>query len=127
METLSKRKITLLRFYVAAVTAGALGVLFLAGSGYEWDGSPRAVNAFVVLLAVGLAAELGSVSLNVGSSTFSIAFIPFLAAVFLLGPFPAVVLGGLTVLVVEALFRKKPLMKVVFNTSKEILALALAA
>lgn len=93
----------------------------------EWDGSSRFLNGFIAILAVGLAAEISSVSLHVGSSILSIAFIPFLAATFLFPPGWAMALGGITVFSVEYFVRKKPWIKVVFNTSKEILAIGLAA
>ncbi|HEX9580526.1 MAG TPA: hypothetical protein VF970_05410, partial [Gemmatimonadales bacterium] len=76
---LHRKNLRPLAFYVAAVGLGAAAALAFSASGYEWDSSPRVVNALVALFAVGLAAELGSVRLHVGSSTFSIAFIPFLA------------------------------------------------
>src|SRR2546425_5030308 len=117
----------LLRFYVFAVAAGAMAAVVLASIHPEWDSSQTFLNGFIVILAVGLAAEISSVSLHVGSSILSIAFIPFLSAAFLSPPFWAMILGGITVFSVEYLVRKKPWIKVVFNTSKEILAIGLAA
>lgn len=101
--------------------------IVLAAWGHTWSASPRFINGFIALLGIGLAAELSSVKLNVGSSTLSIAFIPFLAAAFLFDAIWAMVLCGLTLLVAEALFRRKPLIKVVFNTAKEILTIGFAA
>ena len=123
-QTSSRR---LLRFYVAVVALGAVAAIVVAASGHRWDASSKAVNALIALLAISLVAELGSLRLSVGSSTFSIAFIPFLAAAFLFDPLPAMALGGLTLFLAEALFRKKPLIKVIFNTSKEVLTIGLAA
>lgn len=126
MQSMSERSRHLLTFYVAVVAAGALGAFAAAVWGYEWDLSRRSLNGFIVLLAVALGAELSAVRLHVGSSTFSIAFIPYLAAVFLFGMVPTMLLGAVTVFAVEALFRRKPPIKVLFNTSKEILELGLA-
>jgi putative nucleotidyltransferase with HDIG domain len=81
----------------------------------------------VGILAVAFAAEVMWVSLHVGGSVLSVSFIPFLAGVFLFAPFWAMLLGGSVVFVVEALIRKKPWVKVVFNASKEVLALAAAS
>ncbi len=118
---------SLLRFYVSAVATGAALALALAASQHGWDTSERFANGFIAILAVGLVAEISSVSVNVGSSVFSIAFIPFLAATFLFPPFWAMTLGGLAVLLVETVVRRKPLIKAVFNSSKEILTIGLAA
>ena len=117
----------LLKFYVATVSVGAIVALVIAAWGQEWQTSNTFANGLVAILAVGLAAELSSVSLHVGSSILSIAFIPFLAAAFLFAPIWAMSIAGLTVLVVEALFRRKPWIKVAFNTSKEVLAVGLAS
>src|SRR5207302_1906896 len=117
----------LLKFYVATVLVGAIASLGIAVWGQDWQSSNVFTNGVVVILAVGLAAELSSVSLHVGSSILSIAFIPFLAAAFLFAPIWAMSIAGLTVLVVEALFRRKPWIKVAFNTSKEVLAVGLAS
>jgi putative nucleotidyltransferase with HDIG domain len=127
MQTSSVGHNSLLRFYVSAVAAGAALALALAASQHGWDTSERFANGFIAILAVGLIAELSSVSVNLGSSVFSIAFIPFLAATFLFRPFWAMTLGGSAVLLVETLVRKKPLIKAVFNSSKEILTIGLAA
>src|SRR5207247_3371685 len=72
-----------LKFYVATVLVGAIASLGIAVWGQDWQSSNVFTNGVVVILAVGLAAELSSVSLHVGSSILSIAFIPFLAAAFL--------------------------------------------
>src|SRR3989454_3586316 len=127
MRTGSLDSSRLLKFYVVAVVAGATAALALASVHPEWDNSDKFLNGFIAILAVGLAAEISSVRLHVGSSILSIAFIPFLAATFLFPPVWAMILGGITVFSVECLVRKKPWIKVVFNTSKEILAIGLAA
>jgi len=115
-----------LKFYIAAVAFGAAVALVSAGLGSSWNGSDTFTNGFIAILAVALAAEISSVSLHVGGSVFSIAFIPYLAAAFLFPPVWAMTLGGVAVFTVEFLVRRKPWVKVVFNTSKEILALGLA-
>ena len=126
MHTLPSRRERLLKFYVSATVAGAALALLSSGWGQTWDGSHSFVNALVGIVAVAFAAELMWVSLHVGSSVLSISFIPFLAGVFLFAPLWAMLLGGSVVFVVEALIRKKPWVKVVFNGSKEVLALGTA-
>jgi HD-GYP domain-containing protein (c-di-GMP phosphodiesterase class II) len=118
-----------INYYVSCVALGGVVALMLAGweGGSGWNSSPTFVNGLVAILAVGLAAELSSVSVQVGTATVSIAFIPFLAGAFLFPPFYAMLIGGLTLLTVEAGVRKKPWIKVAFNTSKELLAVGLAA
>jgi HD-GYP domain-containing protein (c-di-GMP phosphodiesterase class II) len=120
-------KIGLLRFYVASVAVGALAALFLAAQGATWIDSNDFVNALLAMLAVAFVAELSSVSVNVGTATMSISFIPFLAAVFLFDQLWAMLIGGVTFFVVDLVVRKKPWIKTVFNASKEILALGLAS
>jgi len=116
----------LLVFYVAIVVVGAVGALVIAAWGQSWQSSTVFANGVFAMLGIGIAAELSSVSLHVGSSILSIAFIPFLAGTFLFPPIWAMSLAGVTVLTVEALFRKKPWIKAIFNTSKEVLAVGLA-
>jgi hypothetical protein len=127
MEVQVTGRSRLLGFYVSTVTVGAAIAVLVAGWNQGWDGSAAFGNGLIAMFAVGLAAELSSVSLHLGSSILSIAFIPFLAAAFLFAPIWAMVVAGATVLVVEALHRRKPLIKVAFNTSKEILAVGLGA
>lgn len=116
-----------INYYVSCVVLGGVAALLLAAWGQEWQTSPTFVNGLITILAVGLAAELSSVSVQVGTATVSIAFIPFLAGAFLFPPLYAMLIGGLTLFVVEATVRKKPWIKVAFNTSKELLAIGLAA
>src|SRR5713101_3132867 len=112
--------------YIATVKKEAAVALVLAGIGRTWNANDTFTNGFIAIFAVALAAEISSVSLHVGGSVFSIAFIPYLAAVFLFPPVWAMILGGVAVFTVEFLVRRKSWVKVVFNTSKEILALGLA-
>jgi len=116
-----------LRYYASAVIAGALVVIVVAAHGANWEWSPRFLNAILCIFAVALAAELSSVSMHVGTATMSVSFIPFISAILLFEPIWAVSIGALTQLVVEAVFRKKPVIKVAFNSSKEIIALGAAA
>ena len=127
MEVESRTTHRAINYYVLCVTLGGVAAVAFSGWQQGWDSSPTFVNGLIAILAVGLAAELSSVSVQVGTATVSIAFIPFLAGAFLFPPFYAMLIGGLTLLVVEAAVRKKPWIKVAFNTSKELLAIGLAA
>src|SRR2546422_530923 len=117
----------LIKRYVFWVGAGAAFALALSSLGQDWSVSPKLLNGLIAILAVGLAAELSSMSVSVGSSLISIAFIPSLGAAFLFPPALAMSVVGLTVFVVEALVRRKPWIKIVFNTAKEVLAVGLGA
>jgi len=127
MQVPAVRENGLLRFYVSAVAAGAAVALAAGGVALEWDTSASFLNALIAILALAVAAQVTSVRVNVGTATMSIAFIPFLAGVFLLEPIWAMSLGGVTFLAVETFVNRKPWIKVIFNASKEILALGIAA
>jgi putative nucleotidyltransferase with HDIG domain len=127
MSNTTSSRDPVLRFFVSVTVAGAVCALIAAGWGQSWDNSGSFLNGVVGIVAVAFAAEVMWVSLHVGGSVLSVSFIPFLAGVFLFAPFWAMLLGGSVVFVVEALIRKKPWVKVVFNSSKEILALGSAS
>ena len=88
----------------------------------EWLVSGELLSAAATVLLIAVVSEAGSVRLSVGTSTSSIAFIPFLAAIVLVGPALAMAVGGLTLFISSSLFRRKPLVKVAFNTGKEVIA-----
>ena len=116
----------MIKRYVFLVALGATAALLIAAWGQDWHPSPKLLNGLVAILAVGLAAELSSMSVHVGTSSISIAFIPYLGAAFLFPPAYAILVVGTTVFVAEALVRRKPWIKVVFNTSVEVLSVGLA-
>jgi HD domain/MASE9 len=127
MNVAADRTESVLRFYVLALAAGALIALGIAAANVQWDPSTSFLNGLIAILALAVAAQVTSVSVNVGTASMSMAFIPFLAGVFLFEPLWAMCIGGLTFLVAEAFFNKKPLIKIVFNMSKEVFALGIAA
>lgn len=127
MDFASRRHQRLIRFYVSVIAVGGAVALILAGWGESWDWSSKTTNGLILVFLVALAAETSSVKVQLGTSTMSVAFIPLLAATFLFGPFWSMVIGGVTFLFTESGVRKKPLIKVVFNASKEVLALGFAA
>ncbi len=83
-------------------------------------------NAFVALVGLGFLAEFFSLQLRVGTATSAVSFVPYLAAILLLGPYWAMLVAGFTELVAETLVRRKPLIKVLHNTAKEIVAIGAA-
>jgi len=116
----------LVRFYVTALAIGAIAALVIAGKEVSWDHSSRFLNGLIAILGVALASEVSFVSFQLGTATMSIAFIPYLAGIFLFGPFWAMSIGGVTFFSVDLWVRRKPWIKIAFNTSKEILALGFA-
>ena len=121
------RRKALLKTYVVLVALGAAGAVAISMWDYTWDSSQTLLNGLIAVFAVGIGAELSSISLNIGSSRLSIAFVAYLAGCFLFAPVWAMTLGGASVFAVELFVRHKPAIKVIFNTSKEILSLGLAS
>ena len=78
------------------------------------------------LFALSILAEVFSFRLQVGSVTSSVAFVPYLATILLVGPSWAMVVAGGSELFAETVLRRKPFIKVLHNTSKELLAVGVA-
>jgi len=120
------RRISAINIYVSAISVAAVASLAAA----SWVVPPHETQfwnclaAFAVLAALSEAAFL---RLPIGTSTSSVSFIPYLAAIVLLGPTWAMVVSGVAIFVGESIARRKPLIKVLHNTSKEILAVGLGA
>lgn len=127
MNFLRTTERSLLKYYVSCIALGAAVAVGVAAINSEWEYTPRLMNGLIVVLALALVAELSSVRMHIGTSTMSIVHIPLIAATFLFQPLFAMLVGAVTLLTVEALVRRKPLIKIVFNVSKEILALGVAA
>src|ERR1700681_1100224 len=94
-------KSRLLHFYVSAIACGAIAALVMAGRSEVWDWSSRFSNGLIAILAVAVAAEMSSVSVQLGTATMSVAFIPFLAAAFLFGLFWAMAVAGATFFTID--------------------------
>jgi HD-GYP domain-containing protein (c-di-GMP phosphodiesterase class II) len=113
--------------YALIMGLGACAAIAAAAAGQAWPSSQAFWNGLISLFALALAAEMTAVKWQVGSAAFSMAFIPLLAAAFLFPPVWAMILGGATQLLVGSLVRKKSWDRVLFNTSKEILAVGSAS
>jgi hypothetical protein len=111
---------------VAGISAAAALLLGTA----DWtmpDGFLVVVSASATLVMLALLSEAGSFRLKrLSTSTTSIAFIPYLASILLVGQGWSMVVAGLPMLLAEAL-RNKPFVKTVHNTAKEMVAIGLAA
>lgn len=119
------RKPSSVELFVVAEVALALTLLVRA----DWVVHPTSAPWSVVgtLLLIALLSEAGSYRLRVGTVTSSISFIPYLAAVILVGPAWAMAIAGTTDFLAETLLRRKRALKVIHNTSKEIIAVGCSA
>jgi len=120
-----KRSERTLRIYVLVLT-GTAGMLLLRADYSMVGHSDSFWNALGALIALALTAEAASLNIFVGSLTSSVVFVPYLAAVLLLGPGWAMAIAGFTELASEAVLRQKPAIKVLHNTAKSIIAIGAA-
>jgi putative nucleotidyltransferase with HDIG domain len=98
----------------------------LAQGNWTLPSDPRPLlNCLAAFAALAFLSEVAFLRLP-GSSTSSVSFIPYLAAVVLLGPSWAMLIAGVTFFIADTAIRRKPLIKVVHNTAKETLAVGLA-
>jgi putative nucleotidyltransferase with HDIG domain len=113
------------RLFLGAVSAAAVGLLLVE----EWY-VPTASqapywNGLVAFALLGIACDssfLPISRLSVDRLGTSVAFIPFIASVFVFAhPWPMLI-AGLTAVVVETAVRRKPFVRVWFNTAQYMLA-----
>lgn len=111
--------------FVIATSLAAGALLALA----EWQipAEPSAFwNCVAALLVLAFVAESAFLKLPLGSATSSVAFIPYLASLILIGPAWTMGLAAVTEILVETAVRKKPPIKVLFNTSNQVAAIGVA-
>jgi hypothetical protein len=119
------RRLATIHVYVAAVFTVAAALLWRASWVVPGD-QGQFWNAFAAFLVLAFASELAFLKLPMGTSSSSVSFIPYLAAIALLGPSWAMLLTGVATLAAETFVRRKPLIKVVHNTSKEVIGVGVA-
>ncbi len=84
-------------------------------------------NGLVAFAALAILCDTSFLRISFANISSSVAFVPFVASVTLFDhPWPMLI-SGLTGVTVEAFVRKKPLLKVWFNTAQYMLAVGLAA
>lgn len=118
-------RISKVHVYVAGLACLAGSMLLFAG----WGGPPEPrpiLDALAAFAALGFLSEVAFLRLPLTNSTSSVAFIPYLAGVVLLGPSWAMAIAGGTFLVADAAVRRKSFLKTVHNTSKEVVAIGTA-
>jgi putative nucleotidyltransferase with HDIG domain len=79
-------------------------------------------NIFAALVGLAFLSEAVALRERVGTVTSSVAFVAYLAAVLMLGPAWAMLIGGTTELLAETIVRRKPAANILINTSKEVVA-----
>lgn len=118
-------RISKLGLYVGALAV--LAAAMLAQSDWVLPANNTAfLNAIAAFAVLGFLSEIAFLRLSVANSTSSVAFIPYLASIVLLGPSWAMVIAGGTFLVSDAAIRRKPFVKILHNTSKEVVAVGVA-
>lgn len=105
----------------ALLCIGVVTTLFPFNLSLDW------ALPFGVLLLVAVTGTTLSVRITAGGSTSSINFLLELGAIPLLGPAGAVALAVLSMLISELVVRKKPFVKMLFNTSQSALSVGVAA
>ncbi len=111
--------------YVAAVFIAA--AVLIGRASWVVPGEPSQFwNAMAAFLVLAVVSELAFLKLPMGTATSSVSFIPYLAAIALVGPAWAMALTGLATFSAETFVRRKPLIKIILNTSKEVVGVGLA-
>src|SRR2546427_5130117 len=112
---------------VGVVAAASLYLLF----GLAWElPAPfpsRFWNALATFAIIGIVSDSLSFKLPVAKVNTSVGFIPFIASVALFRHPWAMVIAGVTAVVVDLFVRHKPSVRVAFNTAQYMLATGLAS
>jgi putative nucleotidyltransferase with HDIG domain len=116
-----------LRVYVNGLGAGAAIVTAATVVFFPPTVTSSAVLAFATLLALAIVSSLLALTVTESGASTDVSFIPYLAALVLLGP-----VGALTITIVdtfasEFIFLRKPSHKARFNLAQSVLATAAAA
>jgi len=118
-------RISKLGLYVGSLALAAVAMLARSNWGLPSD-QGAFLNGIAAFAVLGFLSEIAFLRLPVANSTSSVAFIPYLASIVLLGPSWAMVIAGGTFLVADATIRRKPFVKILHNTSKEVVAVGAA-
>jgi len=120
---------TSIRLYVAAIAVAAGVSLTLAGWSVPPEDAAGFWNALAAFAVLGFLSEASYLRLRVGhgETNASVAFIPFIAVILLFDTGWAVAIAAVSELAVEFAVRKKPAIKIVFNVSQLVLAVAVAS
>lgn len=123
MTRISRR----LHFYVAALFVAATVATSLTVAFFPAPVTSSALIAFGTLLALAIISSLLALTVTESGASTDVSFIPYLAALVLLGPVSAVAITIVDTFVSEFLFLRKPLHKAGFNLAQSALSTAAAA
>lgn len=109
---------------IAVVTLATATILLVP----EWSGPQNPSpfwNGIIAFALLGILCDTSFLRISFANVNSSVAFVPFLASVVLFEhPWPMVI-SGLTAVIVDTLVRRKPLIRVWFNTAQYMLAVGL--
>jgi putative nucleotidyltransferase with HDIG domain len=112
---------------VAVVTFAAAWVLVAHAWVLPTDASSTNWNGLVAFAALAILCDTSFLRLSFANVGSSVAFVPFIASVMLFEhPWPMLI-SGLTAFVVDTFVRKKPTIRIWYNTAQYMLAVGLGA
>jgi putative nucleotidyltransferase with HDIG domain len=112
---------------VALVSVAAVWLLTAKGWSLPADFSSTDWNGLVAFAALAILCDTSFLRLSFANVGSSVAFVPFIASVMLFDhPWPMLI-SGVTAITVDTFVRKKPPIRVWFNTAQYMLAVGLAA
>lgn len=124
----SRERVFSTKVYILVGVVAALATLLVFG--LEWQSPPlspsRFWNALAAFALLGVVSDSLFFEIPIAKANASLAFIPLQASVALFGhPWPMFI-AGFTALVVDAVIRKKPTIRVAFNTAQYMLAVGVS-
>jgi putative nucleotidyltransferase with HDIG domain len=112
---------------VVAVTAATFWLVGVRVWTLPTEGSPTSWNGIIAFAALALLCDTTFLRISFANINSSVAFVPFLASVMLFQhPWPMLI-SGVTAVTVDTFVRKKPPIRVWFNTAQYMLAVGLGA
>jgi len=107
---------------IAVTTISAVALLAAVPWSVPGGVDAKFWNGIIAFALLGIVCDSSFLRINFGKVNTSVAFIPLIAAAALFAhPWPMLI-AGLTAAVVDSLVRKKPAIRVLFNTSQYMLA-----
>lgn len=110
---------------VALVAAVTMGLLLSVSWAVPGASDSKFWNGVVAFTLLGIACDSSFLKISFANVNTSVAFIPLIAsAALFVHPWPMLI-AGLTALIVDTLVRKKPAIRVLFNTCQYMLAIGI--
>lgn len=112
---------------IVAVTAATVWLVATRVWTPPAEGSPTTWNGIIAFAALALLCDTTFLRISFANINSSVAFVPFLASVMLFPhPWPMLI-SGVTAVTVDTFVRKKPPIRIWFNTAQYMLAVGLGA